>query len=88
MSMSILKIFKNTKKSSANIAKDRLLQLIVDQRIHSKIGKLDLDKLQKELVEVISRYLPVNEHEVTVEVERDDNRSILELNVVLPEHID
>lgn len=82
--MSILDLFRNTKKSSASLAKDRLLQLIVDQR---KIDKLDLDKLQRELIEVISRYLPINEHEVTVEVERDDNRSILELNVVLPEHI-
>lgn len=82
--MSILDIFRNTKKSSASLAKDRLLQLIVDQR---KIDRLDLDKLQRELIEVISRYLPINEHEVTVEVERDDNRSILELNVVLPEDI-
>lgn len=82
--MSLLNIFRNNKKSSANIAKDRLLQLIVDQRIHSKISRLDIDKLQKELVEVIARYLPtINEHEVTVEVERDDNRSILEVNVVL-----
>lgn len=85
--MSILDIFRKDKKSSASLAKDRLLQLIVDQRIHSKIDKLDLDKLQRELIEVISRYLPINEHEVTVEVERDDNRSILELNVVLPDHI-
>lgn len=86
--MSLLNIFRNNKKTSANIAKDRLLQLIVDERIHSKIDKLDLDKLQKELIEVIARYLPINEHEVTVEVERDDNRSILELNVVLPNHLD
>jgi cell division topological specificity factor MinE len=83
--MSILNIFRNNKKSSANIAKDRLLQLVVDQRIHSKMNRLDLDKLnklQKELVEVIARYFPtINENEVTVEVERDDSR--LELNVVL-----
>lgn len=86
--MSILDIFRNNRKTSANIAKDRLLQLIVDQRFHSRIDRLDLDKLQKELIEVISRYLPIQEHEVTVEVERDDNRSILELNVVLPADID
>ena len=85
--MSILNIFRSTKKTSANIAKDRLLQLIVDKGLHSKLDRLDLDKLQRELIEVISRYLPINENEVTVEVERDDNRSILELNVVLPDHI-
>ena len=81
----ILDLFRNNKKTSASIAKDRLL-LIVEQR-HFRIDELDLDKLQKELIEVISRYLPINEHEVSVEVERDDNRSILELNVVLPENI-
>ncbi|MBA2655107.1 MAG: cell division topological specificity factor MinE [Gammaproteobacteria bacterium] len=85
--MSILDIFKSPKKTSANIAKDRLLQLIVDEGIHSRINKLDLVKLQEELIEVISRYLPIKAHEVTVEVERDDNRSILELNVILPEDI-
>lgn len=88
--MSILDLFRNNKKTSASLAKDRLLQLIVDQQKIDKLrrlNKLDLDKLQRELIEVISRYLPINEHEVTVEVERDDNRSILELNVVLPEHI-
>lgn len=84
--MSILKIFRSNKDNSADIAKNRLLQLVLSQRTY-KIGKLDLDKLQKELIEVISRYLPINEHEVTVEVERDDNRSVLELNVVLPEDI-
>jgi cell division topological specificity factor len=83
--MSLLNIFRNNKKTSANIAKDRLLHLIVDR---SKIGRLDLDKLQKELIDVISRYLPIKENEVTIEVERDDNRSILELNVVLPEHVE
>lgn len=82
--MSILDIFRANKKSSANIAKDRLLQLILDKPIHSHI---DLDKLQKELIEVISRYLHINEREVTVEVQRNDNRSILELNVVLPEDV-
>jgi cell division topological specificity factor len=84
--MSLLDIFRNNKKTSANIAKDRLLQLIVDR---SKIGRLelDLDKLQKELIDVISRYLPIKENEVTIEVERDDNRSILELNVVIPEQV-
>lgn len=85
--MSILNIFRNNKKTSANIARERLLQLIVDQRMHPKIGKLDLDKLQKELIEVISRYLPIKEHQVSVDVERDNHRSILELNVVIPEEV-
>jgi cell division topological specificity factor len=84
--MSILDIFKPKHKNSANIAKDRLLQLIVDERMHSKISKVDLDKLQKALIEVVARFLPIDQHQVSVEVERDDNRSILELNVViLPE---
>jgi cell division topological specificity factor len=83
---SILDIFRNTKKSSANIAKDRLLYLKVEHRIH-EFGKLDLNKLQKELIQVISNYYPIKEHQVTVEVERDDKRSVLEFNVVLHENV-
>ena len=88
--MSILKnLFRNNRRSletitTANVAKSRLLQLVVDERLHSKIHRFDLDKLQKELFEVISRHLPINEHEVTVEVQRDGHNSIFELNVVLP----
>jgi cell division topological specificity factor len=86
--MSILDIFRTNKKTSANIAKDRLFQLIVGERVHAKIDRLDLDQLQKELIEVISRYLPtINKDKITVEVERDDNQSILEVNVVLPEDL-
>lgn len=79
--MSILNIFRSSKKfpSSANIAKDRLMQLIVDERIQN------LDGLQKELIRVISRHLAIDERDISVEVERDDNRKVLEINVVLPE---
>jgi cell division topological specificity factor len=84
--MSILDIFKSKHKNSANIAKDRLLQLIVDERMHSKISKVDLDELQKALIEVVARFLPTHQHQVSVEVVRDDSRATLEVNVVvLPE---
>ena len=88
--MSLLDIFRTSKKTSANIAKDRLLQLIVDRRLHSKIGLLNLnfDKLQRELLEVISRHLPIKGNQMKVEVERDENGFILELNVLLPEQLE
>jgi cell division topological specificity factor len=86
--MSILDIFRNTKKSSANIAKDRLLHLVVEhRRIRFKFDDLDLEKLQNELIQVIEKFLPIKKHQVTVEVERDDKRSILELKVVSPENV-
>lgn len=80
--MNILDYFRPTKKSSANIAKERLQIIVAHQR---KKNEIDLEKLQRELIAVVSKYLPINENEVTVEVERDENRSILELNVVLPD---
>lgn len=90
--MSLLDIFRNNKKSSASIAKDRLLQLIipndfVDQGSDAKLDKIDLDKLQKELIAVIARYLPIDEKKVKVEVGSDGYCSILELNVELPPDI-
>lgn len=80
--MNILDYFRPTKKTSANIAKERLQIIVAHQR---KKNEIDLEKLQRELIAVVSKYLPINEQEVTVEVERDENRSILELNVVLPD---
>lgn len=81
--MNILDYFRPNKKSTANIAKERLQIIVAHQR--KKYNEIDLEKLQRELIAVVSKYLPINENEVTVEVERDENRSILELNVILPD---
>ena len=45
-----------------------------------------LPALQRELMEVISKYVAVNLDDIKVQVERQDDFEVLEVNIVLPEH--
>lgn len=78
-----LDFFKQTKKNSASIAKERL-QIIVAQRRSTQKADF-LPALQREILEVIKKYVPVKENDVRVELERSGDCSVLELNITLPE---
>lgn len=68
---------------SAKLAKERLQIIIAHERIaRDKPDYLAL--LQKDLLDVIAKYVSINQEDVKVELERKDGCSILELNVVLP----
>lgn len=78
---------QNSKPNSANLAKERLQIIVAHQRSLQKPGKVDLDELQMKLIEVISNYLHIEKDLVNVELQRDADRSLLELNVTLPEQV-
>jgi cell division topological specificity factor len=85
--MSIFDFFRSrTAPSTASIAKERLQIIVQHQR-----GKQDnvdfMPKLQQELIEVISRYVKIDPSQVKVALERNDDRSVLELNVTLPDAV-
>ncbi len=70
-------------KATAKLAKDRLQIIIAHER--TQRDKPDyLALLQKELLEVVAKYVHINQEDVRVELERKENCSILELNVILP----
>lgn len=79
------RIFRNRLKSTASVAKERL-QIIVshERRIGTENDADFLPKLQRELVEVIAKYVDIDADQVKVELERAGNCSILELNITLP----
>jgi cell division topological specificity factor len=83
-------ILKKHKKSSAAIAKERL-QIIVAHESHrsrqGKKGVVDLQELQQKLINVIADYLNIEKDQVSVELAHHQDRSILELNVTLPEEV-
>lgn len=81
--MSLFDYFNFRKKSTASIAKERL-QIIVSHERSQQNNPEFLNKLQQELIEVITKYIKVDKHQVKVELEHSGNHSILELNVVLP----
>ena len=44
-----------------------------------------LTPLQRELIEVISKYVSVNPDDIKVHLDKQDNMDVLEVNIVLPE---
>lgn len=78
----IIHYFQRPEKS-AKLAKDRLQIIIAHER--TERDKPDyLILMQKDLLDVIAKYVNVNKDDVKVELERKEGCSILELNVVLP----
>jgi cell division topological specificity factor len=79
------RIFPNRSKRTASFAKERL-QIIVSHERRTGTGN-DADflpKLQRELIEVIAKYVDIDQEQVKVELERTGNCSVLELNITLP----
>jgi cell division topological specificity factor len=82
--MSLLdRIFRNRPKNTASLAKERL-QIIVSHERRTENDTDFLPKLQRELVEVIAKYVDIDQDQVKVELERAGNCSVLELNITLP----
>ena len=77
---------KEKKKNTASLAKERLQILIAHEHSDASASAPDyLPKLQKELIDVIRKYVKVNDNAVNVKVEKGDNFDVLELNITLPE---
>ena len=72
------------KQSSASVAKERL-QIIVAHERGQRSTPDYLPALQKELVEVIRKYVNIGNDDVHVALENDGSCSILELNITLPD---
>lgn len=78
----IIHYFQRPEKT-AKLAKDRLQIIIAHER--TERDKPDyLSLLQKDLLDVIAKYVPINKEDIRVELERKEGCSILELNVTLP----
>ncbi|BEH13640.1 MULTISPECIES: cell division topological specificity factor MinE [Marinobacter] len=82
--MSFLDYFRSKKTNTASVAKERLQIIVAHER-----GQRDmpdyLPQLQKELLDVIRKYVQISDDMVQVDVDRNESCSVLELNVTLPE---
>ena len=83
--MSLLDYFRTTRASSASVAKERLQILVAHERL-SRNQPSYLPQLQKELLEVIRKYVDVDQNSISFNFEQDGNQETLELNIVLPDH--
>jgi len=82
--MSIFDYFKSKKTSSASLAKERL-QVIVAHERGQRIQPDYLPRMQQEIIEVIKKYITIDNDQVKISMENTGSCSILELNVILSE---
>ncbi|MBX2838022.1 MAG: cell division topological specificity factor MinE [Gammaproteobacteria bacterium] len=70
--------------ASAKVAKDRLQVLIAHERT-GRNGPDYLPKLKQDILEVIKKYVSVEDEQVSVQLDTQDQCDVLELNITLPE---
>ncbi len=86
--MALLDYFRSSKKDvkSADLAKDRLQIIVAHERNLRDITPDYLPQLKNDILEVIKKYVAVSSDQVSVQLDqKDNNLSVLELNVTLPE---
>lgn len=82
--MGLMDLFRKRKPASAAVAKERLLILVAQERAQ-RGGPDYLPVMQREILEVIRKYVQINNEDVQVRLDKDGDQDVLELNVVLPE---
>ncbi len=82
--MGLLDYFRTEKKSSAGVAKERLQVLVAHERAERNRPSY-LPQLQKDILEVIRKYIAVDQKDVSVNLEQNATQEILELNIILPD---
>ncbi|CUX95935.1 Cell division topological specificity factor [Candidatus Gullanella endobia] len=82
--MALLNFFISRKKSTANIAKERLQIIVAEQRRGNNEPHY-LPQLKRDLIEVINKYVQIDSKMLSMQLEKDGNISILELNIALLE---
>lgn len=82
--MSLFDRLFGSKQKSASVAKERL-QIILARERTGRNAPDFLPALQKDLVEVILRYVQINPEDIKVSLDRQDNFDVIEVNIVVPE---
>ncbi|CAN1571096.1 MinE Septum formation topological specificity factor [Burkholderiaceae bacterium] len=84
--MSFLSFLLGQKKTSANVAKERLQIILAHERVGGGNNSPDyLPALQKELLAVISKYVQINPEDIKVQFDRQDSLEVLEVKIEMPQ---
>ena len=82
--MRIIEFLRSSRKSSASTAKERL-QIVVAHQRREQSRPAYFANLQRDLLEVVRRYVTVEDSAVKVDVDHQGDCDILELNITLPD---
>ena len=81
--MGLLDLFRQKREPSAAVAKQRLQILVAHER-RQRNSPSYMPSLKEDLLQVIRKYVAVEQDAVQVTLESDGSNEVLELNVVLP----
>lgn len=81
--MGILSFFRRAPQPEAAIAKERLQVVLAHERTQRSQPDY-LPRLRREILDVIARYVPVEDENINVRYENVGTKSRLELNIELP----
>ena len=85
MAISFLSFLLGEKKKTASVAKERL-QIILAHERSGRNRRIDyLPALQRDLLEVLAKYVSIRPDDVKVHLERQDNLEVLEVKIELPD---
>ena len=85
--MSLLNyLSRKNNKPSASLAKERLQIILAHER--ASMNRADyLPALKRDLLEVVGRYININADDIKINLEKEGDTEILELNIALPDPI-
>ncbi|KKW67862.1 cell division topological specificity factor MinE [Lampropedia cohaerens] len=84
--MALIDLLFGGKKKTASVAKERLQIILAHERSDRTTRKPEfLADLQKDLVQVISKYIQIDPQDIKVALDRQDNLEVLEVKIELPE---
>jgi len=84
--MALIDYFRRKRNSSASVAKERL-QIILAREHTDRDGPDFLPDLKRDLIEVVSKYIDIDIDNIKIELDREDNCEILELNIPLSDAV-
>lgn len=79
-------LFHRERAPSAQHARERLKIILAHERCFRNQSDF-LPRMQQDILEVIKRYMPVDLEHVKVQLENQDELSVLEINVTMPEEV-
>lgn len=82
--MSFFDYFTRSKSQAASIAKERL-QIIVAHERSKRDQPEYLEALQKDIMAVVRKYVDIDTDSIDVQLEKNGDCAVLELNVTLPD---
>jgi cell division topological specificity factor len=80
--MKLLDYFRSQRRKSAEVAKERLQIIVARERV-PRGGPDYLPLLKEELLNVVRKYVAIDQDAVKIELEREGDREVLELNITL-----